>query len=122
MKADFATQTISTSLFLFSPTIRAQYVARNPLSPEPTVRINDLAFGVHAMILCFIVYSQFWPRLWGWQKGSGVQRHANQVTLGLLWGGLVAIAVTIAIVANSGDAASPYGWSWIDVVSRIFLG
>ncbi|GAB7358404.1 hypothetical protein MBLNU230_g2473t1 [Neophaeotheca triangularis] len=112
----FSCYTISTSLFLFSPTIRAQYASRHPASPNPTVRINDLAFGAHAVILCIVVYSQFWPRLWGWPKSSGVQRHANRLTLGLLWGGLLVIAATTAIVAGSGNAASVNGWGWIDVV------
>lgn len=74
------------------------------------------------MILCIVVYSQFWPRLWGWPKSSGVQRHANRLTLGLLWGGLLVIAATTAIVAGSGNAASVNGWGWIDVVSYLWSG
>lgn len=42
----FTCYTISSVLFLFSPTVRGQYARRHPLSPEPTVRWNDLAFAV----------------------------------------------------------------------------
>lgn len=120
----FACYTVSTAVFLFSPVVRAQYAARHPVSPEPTVRINDLAFGVHACVLCVVVYSQFWPRLWGWKQVSGVRRHANKVTLGLLWGGLLAIIITVAIVlTRGGDGNDSHGreWAWIDVVRRIPL-
>ena len=115
----FSCYTISTSVFLYSTTIRAQYAARHPASPEPTNRMIDLAFGVHAWILCLVVYSQFWPTLWGWKKGVGVRRHVNRLSLGLIWGGVFAIACTIIIVlasrntASDGDGGS---WAWIDVV------
>ncbi|KAK5136223.1 hypothetical protein LTR08_003830 [Meristemomyces frigidus] len=115
----FTCYTLSTALFLYSPVIRAQYAARHPVSPEPTVRFNDLAFGVHACILCVVVYSQFWPKIWGWKPTSGVVRRANMVTLGLLWGGLIAILITITIVlAQQGDTSGMDGreWAWIDVV------
>lgn len=42
----FTCYTISSVLFLFSPTVRGEYARRHPLSPEPTVRWNDLAFAV----------------------------------------------------------------------------
>lgn len=56
----FAVYTISTYLFLFSPTIRRQYASRHPSAPEPTVQYNDLAFGVHALILTVLMWCQFW--------------------------------------------------------------
>lgn len=45
----FTCYTISSVLFLFSPTVRGEYARRHPLSPEPTVRWNDLAFAVSAL-------------------------------------------------------------------------
>jgi cystinosin len=86
------------------------------------VRFNDVAFGVHALIMCFIVYSQFWPRLWGWKKGSGVRRHVNKVSLGLVWGGMLAVTIIICIViakGNTGADADGRDWAWIDVVSLV---
>ena len=115
----FSCYTISTAVFLYSPAVRSQYAARHPVSPEPTVRFNDLAFGVHALILCMTVYSQFWPRLWGWKTLPGVRRHVNKGSLGLIWGSLLAVAITVSIVlasGNTGNDADGRGWAWIDVV------
>ena len=109
-------------MFLYSPVVRREYAARHPVSPEPTVQFNDLAFGVHACTMCVIVYSQFWPELWGWKRVAGVRRHANKVSLGLLWGSLLAVAITIGIVATSGktgDDTDGKQWGWIDVVCLV---
>jgi len=115
----FACYTLSTSLFLYSPVIRRQYAARHPVSPEPTVRFNDVAFGAHALVLCIITFSQFWPRLWGWKQTTGVQRHANRTTLGLLWGCMCGVAITMTIVlarTDNGDPQDGRAWAWIDAV------
>lgn len=69
--------------------------------------------------MCVIVYSQFWPRLWGWKKTAGVRRNVNKVSLGLIWGSLLAVAITIGIVIASGNAdgkSDGRKWAWIDVV------
>lgn len=115
----FTCYTVSAIVFLYSPVIRQQYADRHPLSPEPTVRLNDLAFGLHALILCFVVYSQFWPKLWGWKPVKNVKRHAHKVTLSLMWGGIASIVATAAIVlmrSNDGYGMDASGWAWIDVV------
>lgn len=117
----FSCYTASTAAFLYSPVVKKEYADRHPLSPEPTVRFNDLAFGVHGLILCFVVYSQFWPRLWGWEKANatGVQRHVTKVTLGLFWGSFLAIAITLVLVlAKGSNVSGGKGWAWIDVVRR----
>ncbi|KAL1584076.1 hypothetical protein WHR41_08154 [Cladosporium halotolerans] len=117
----FSCYTISTGIFLYSPIVRSQYAVRHPLSPEPTVRFNDFAFGVHAWIFCVVVYSQFWPRLWGWEAAKGVKRHAGRLTLGILFGSLLGVAITILIVLNSegGGSNDGTGWAWLDVVYAI---
>ena len=120
----FSCYTITQAVFLYSPVVRAQYAARHPVSPEPTVRFNDLAFGAHALILCVIVYSQFYPGLWGWKKAPGVRRHINKVSLGIVWGSVLAVAITIAIVlafGNSGKGDDGRSWAWIDVVRNGLL-
>lgn len=117
----FSCYSLSTALFLFSPEIRAQYAARHPVSPEPTARINDLAFGLLGLVMSVVCYSQFWPRLWGWEHKPGVRRHVNSITMGLIWGSFVAIIVTILIVASKGNAVDARGWAWIDVVSSLML-
>ncbi|KAL3457054.1 PQ loop repeat-domain-containing protein [Aspergillus heterothallicus] len=112
----FVCYTIYTSAFLYSPVIRAQYAARHPHSEEPTVRFNDFAFALHAVVLSFIVYTQFWPKIWGF-KVSRFQRVSKPI-LGLFWGSFVAIAVVIFIVlAKSPDHGNePSSWAWIDVI------
>ena len=120
----FSCYTISTAVFLYSPAVRKQYAARHPISPEPTVRFNDLAFGIHAWFLCVVVYSQFWPRLWGWKKAEGVRRHVNKISLGLICGGLLAITITTGIVITA-EYTEPRtdgrDWAAIDVVSSCLL-
>ncbi|KAK3722903.1 hypothetical protein LTR37_002048 [Vermiconidia calcicola] len=118
----FSCYTISTAVFLYSPVVRAQYAARHPASPEPTVRFNDLAFGVHASFWCVIVYSQFWPQLWGWKKAPGVRRHVNKLSLGLIWGSMLGVGTIIAIVLAHGSTNSNVdgsSWAWIDVIYAI---
>ncbi|KAE8307164.1 PQ loop repeat-domain-containing protein [Aspergillus transmontanensis] len=77
-----------TAAFLYSPVIRHQYAARHPGSEGSTVRFNDFAFAVHAIILR------------------------------LFWGSIVAIAILIFIVlGQSPDGGyDPSTWGWIDVV------
>lgn len=114
----FSCYAISTGLFLYSPTIRKQYAQRHPRSPKPTVRFNDLVFGVHAWLMCLVVYSQFWPRLWGWKSDRSVRRHVNKVTLGLVWGCFVAVLIVVTLVLTDGHGGGAEGtdWAWIDVV------
>lgn len=108
---------IYNGAFLYSPVIRSQYAARHPLSEEPTVRFNDLAFAVHAVILSLIVYSQFWPIIWGLQV-SRFQRISKPIA-GLFWGSVLAPLIVIWIVlSKSPDGGyDPSIWAWIDVVS-----
>ncbi|KAL2808146.1 PQ loop repeat-domain-containing protein [Aspergillus granulosus] len=112
----FVCYAIYTSAFLYSPVIRTQYAARHPQSEEPTVRFNDFAFALHAVVLSFIVYTQFWPGIWGF-KVSRFQRVSKPI-LGLFWGSLVAIAVVVCIVLakSPDDGYDPLNWAWIDVI------
>ncbi|WPG99462.1 Hypothetical protein R9X50_00227600 [Acrodontium crateriforme] len=112
----FSCYTISTTVFLFSPVVRAQYAARHPASPEPTVRFNDFAFGLHASILCIFTLSQFWPRLWGWKKPGGKSNNATRITWGLLYGGIMGTFICVVIVLAHGDPSGVHGWGWIDVM------
>ena len=66
----FVAYLVSTSAFYGSPLIRAQYAERNPLSPEPTVRFNDLAFVAHAFVLSGFAWSMFAKRIWGFKQGN----------------------------------------------------
>lgn len=75
-----------------------------------------MVFGVHAVILVVLTYSQFYPWLWGF-KVSSRQRAAKPV-LGIVWGSVLAILAVIGIVvSHSGlQHQDPQEWAWIDVV------
>lgn len=115
----FFAYTISTTAFYRSATIKSQYAARHPESPETTVRFNDWLFAVHGAALTVIIYSQFFPRIWGFKVGS--RQVASKPVLGIFWGCVLAIFVTIGLVVVKGsdgghDAST---WAWLDVVGFI---
>ncbi|KAF2022266.1 L-cystine transporter-like protein [Aaosphaeria arxii CBS 175.79] len=112
----FTAYTISTASFLYSPTIQSQYAARHPNAPETTVRFNDFLFAAHGAVMCVVVYSQFFPAIWGFKVGS--RQKASRVVLGVFWGCLLSILLTVLVVGIRGrdwgyDAS---GWAWIDVI------
>jgi len=115
----FLCYTISTSAFLYSPVVRKQYAVRNPVSPEPTVAFNDLAFAAHAVVLSVLTYSQFWSSLWGFKVGK-LQKVSRPIA-GIFWGSLIAILVVILLVRTRGrdGGRDPTGWAWIDVIYTI---
>lgn len=105
---------IYTFSFLYSPVIRDQYAARHPISPEPSVRFNDLAFAIHAVILSTVVYTQFFPAIWGFK----VSRHqrASRGVVGVFWGSVASVIIILLLVRARGGN-DPLDWAWIDVVS-----
>ncbi|WEW58757.1 hypothetical protein PRK78_004225 [Emydomyces testavorans] len=113
----FLCYAIYTSAFLYSPVIRAQYAARHPVSPEPSVRVNDFAFAVHAVVLSATVYSQFFPGIWGF-KVSRFQR-VSWVVAGIFWGCICAVVGVTSWVALNDGNSDPLSWAWIDVIYTI---
>jgi cystinosin len=112
----FLCYTTSTAALLFSSLIRSQYAARHPVSLEPTVQVNDLAFGLHAVILTALTYSQFWPKLWGFEVSKS-HRIARPIA-GLFWGSILALLMVVFIVLVKGGGGDHdfLDWAWIDVV------
>lgn len=84
------------------------------------MRVNDLAFAVHAVVLSSLLYSQFFPKIWGFK----VSRHqkASKPVKGIFWGCLVAVGVAVGIVllASPDGGYDPRSWAWIDVVSTTY--
>ncbi|KIW25397.1 uncharacterized protein PV07_08574 [Cladophialophora immunda] len=112
----FVCYSASTCSFLYSPTIRKQYAVRHPASPEPTVQPNDVAFGLHAVVLVILTYSQFFSRLWGFRESA--HQRASRPVLAIVWGSLLAVAGTFVLVTfRSGlRDQDPMDWAWIDVL------
>ena len=108
----FACYTISCIAFLFSPVVRKEYADRHPDAPEPTVRVNDLAFAAHAMVLSVITLSQFWTGLWGYERHPA-QKMSKPVKafvagcFGIVW---------VSCACVDGDR-----WGSLDVVSAVFF-
>jgi cystinosin len=84
-----------------------------------TVRFNDFLFAAHGAVLCVIIYSQFFPSIWGFKVG--VSQRASRAILGIFWGGIVGILATILLVRAKGKDGGydPSAWAWIDVVSWV---
>lgn len=120
----FSCYTISTAAFLYSPTIRSQYAYRHPSNAETTVRFNDFLFAGHGAILCVIIYSQFFPAVWGFKVGS--RQKASRAALGIFWGSILGILIVALLAQTWGKDGGydPEGWAWIDVVSveRGYIG
>jgi cystinosin len=96
--------------------VRSQYAARHPAAPIPTVRFNDLAFGAHAVLLVVITYSQFYPRLWGFDVPR-LQR-ASRPVIGLVVGSVISVLgvfTFVAVRSGFGDQ-DPLEWAWLDVM------
>ncbi|MCJ1283752.1 hypothetical protein MMC26_003083 [Xylographa opegraphella] len=113
----FTVYTLSNSALLFSSHIRAQYAARNPISPEPTVRVNDVVFGAHAIVLSVVTLSMFWGKLWGLEQGGRRGRwRLSKGAAGIMVGVLTGVGWAIVRVLKDKDEAQVGGWEWIDVV------
>ncbi|KAF2274976.1 L-cystine transporter-like protein [Westerdykella ornata] len=112
----FIAYTISTAAFYYSPTIQSQYAYRHPESPLTTVRFNDVLFAAHGALLCVIIYSQFFPSVWGF-KVSKLQKTSKAV-LGIFWGSIIGILATVCMVRIAGRQGGydPSAWAWVDVI------
>ncbi|MCJ1380318.1 cysteine protease [Xylographa soralifera] len=118
----FTVYTLSNSALLFSSHIRAQYAARNPISPEPTVRVNDVVFGAHAIVLSVVTLSMFWGRLWGLEQGGRLGRwRLSKGAAGIMVGVVVGVGWALVRVLADEDGARKGRWEWIDVVSTTRL-
>jgi cystinosin len=114
-----------TAALLFSPRVRALYAARNPGAPEPTVRLNDVVFALHALVLSVVTASQYFlpQTLWGFPPvaagGAALTttppHRLARAVLGIILGSILGVAITILLAAFS-PSADPFAWSALDVV------
>jgi len=81
------------------------------------MRFNDFLFAAHGALMCTIIYSQFFPSVWGFKVGR--TQRISRAVLGIFWGLVVSVMTVVLLVLwlgeNGADDAS--GWAWIDVVS-----
>ncbi|KAI5247151.1 L-cystine transporter-like protein [Aureobasidium subglaciale] len=111
----FTSYSISTMAFLFSPEIRQQYAVRHPFAPEPTVRLNDLVFALHGTVVCFVFYSQFYPKLWNFEIVKG--QRASSTALGVFYGSIIGVAITVLLVPLlKGGRDTADSWADIDII------
>ncbi|KAF2641640.1 L-cystine transporter-like protein [Massarina eburnea CBS 473.64] len=112
----FVCYTVSTASFLYSSTIRDQYAYRHPESPNTTTRFNDFLFAAHGAVMCVIIYSQFYPRIWGFRVGS--RQRASQAVLSIFWACVLCILVVTLLAQFEGTdrGYDPASWAWIDVI------
>lgn len=97
----------------FSATVRRQYAERNPESPTPIVQPNDVAYAIHGLVIATVVYSQFYPRLWGFDtsRPSKISRWCSLVISGCLLITLFGVSLALYMPASR-------SWMMLDVVSR----
>lgn len=110
----------SNAAMFFSPLIRAQYAARNPASPVPTVRANDVAFAGHALIMCFVLLTMFSKPIWGFEQGAvGNGSRIGKGIIGVMLGCILGVAWMVGLVLVKGrdGGRDPDRFAWIDVVS-----
>lgn len=119
----FSAYVLSTTSLYASPLIRAQYAARNPVSLEPTVRLNDVVFGANAFFWSLILWSMYlrpvWGFGWGYEQDAIEHWRIGMGTMGIMAGCITSVAWPIALVLSTGNngGKDPDTWAWIDVVS-----
>ncbi|KAM3556323.1 hypothetical protein ARSEF4850_005581 [Beauveria asiatica] len=98
-------------VFFFSPVVRRQYAERNPENPTPMVQPNDVAYTLHGLAISSTMYSQFYPRLWGFYTTRPVK--ISLWCSMTFWASILAALLGILAASASPDSQS---WMWLDVV------
>jgi cystinosin len=115
----FISYFISNTVFLYSDTIRRQYAGRHR-GLTPTVQFNDVVFAGHAVVLSVFLTTQFFPRIWGFDKGSNAKRtRISRTVAGIIIGSIIGVGTITTIVSLNPSDDMSKGWAWIDVVSNL---
>lgn len=82
------------------------------------MRFNDFLFATHGAVMCAIIYSQFFPSIWGFTVGR--TQRTSRAVLGIFWGLVMGVIAVILMALWSGKSSGndASGWAWIDVVSQ----
>jgi cystinosin len=85
------------------------------------VRFNDFLFAAHGAAMCVIIYSQFFPRIWGFTVGR--TQRISWAVLGIFWGLVTSVVLTalLAVWVGKDGGYDASTWAWIDVVSPFQL-
>lgn len=97
--------------------MRSQYAARNN-GLESTVRFNDVAFALHALILSLITASQYLLRpLWGFEPSPGTR--PSRFISGIMAGSGLGVLITCFIVWTTPSANPATDWCELDIIYAI---
>ncbi|KAI4290096.1 MAG: hypothetical protein L6R35_000616, partial [Caloplaca aegaea] len=95
------------------------YAARNPSSPVPAVRANDVVFTVHAVALSTLGWSMFARRIWGFEQGSSAGERVGPMIWAVAVGCVTAVVALTIFVATRSSGAGGDDWAWLDVVYAV---
>lgn len=122
--AGFAAYFASNAAFLYSPTIRAQYAARNK-GLTPTVQFNDVTFALHGLVLSVVTTTQYLLArpLWRFATPS-LGTRPSRFILGIGSGCLLGVLGTSAIVlASAGPRRMDFDpaadWCALDIIYAV---
>mmetsp|Transcript_26319 Transcript_26319/g.58492 ORF Transcript_26319/g.58492 Transcript_26319/m.58492 type:complete len:411 (+) Transcript_26319:163-1395(+) len=101
--AGFACYATYTLCMYWSPSIQRQYRERYGDDAEITVQSNDVAFALHALLLCVVQVTQIW-----WYGGFDAQPLSLPVKLG------VASLFVVCVVYASLVVEHVHGLEWLD--------
>uniref|UniRef100_A0A7S1Z196 Cystinosin n=1 Tax=Trieres chinensis TaxID=1514140 RepID=A0A7S1Z196_TRICV len=102
----FACYATYTCFFYWSNAIKGEYKQRNGEDSEITVQSNDVAFAVHALVLCAVQVGQI--SIYG---GFRMQPLAMFVKLGMFFGAVIILAYAALILLQVGPGN---GLLWLD--------
>ncbi|KAI0975669.1 putative cystinosin [Xylaria arbuscula] len=104
---------IHNCVLAFSPLVRDQYAQRHPSSPGPLVQLNDVAYAVHGALITSVIYTQFYPQLWGFKQVEGQKTRPGVGSLLIFWGCIVLVACGSLVVLFGSNSQT---WEWLDVI------
>ncbi|CEJ81231.1 hypothetical protein VHEMI01372 [[Torrubiella] hemipterigena] len=110
----FAAYLASNVALYYSPTIRAQYAARNN-NETPAVRFNDVTFALHALVVSNLTLSQYLAAS-SWSFTASPGSKPSRSATGIATGCAVGLGATLLTVASSRGTDPATSWCALDIV------